>query len=340
VSAIGLCAVIIWGYFYECLPPDVLSPTNHYALEVLRKRSRPFVETDLRFKPSLKQTRRSQVITGFVKVLSDQQLITGTAILIAGLASRCSISIYEFNIITYFAYFAEITHQISLGVLQGYLYDHKIVRECRVVFTVGFLIIFGFSFVINTASLYMDSVIDPSTLNVGNAVQCIFEAPKLGKYVQFDTKESVVILGLIILGHTAAIVNLYLGPDTILLEELIRLFWVRCVRMKGLPKSEATTLVSRATLKCYVWSRPLLPESGKTCISIWFFLDGYNNAYLSVLPNILLGLCFGIGSIVLAIWFGGLKPSNGLQILGFGQIVAIVLLALTLLAAIEIVNGE
>jgi hypothetical protein len=53
-----------------------------------------------------------------------------------------------------------------------------------------------------------------------------------------------------------------------------------------------------------------------------------------------MGIGFSIGGIVIAIWYGGLKPSNGLQILRFGQIVAIVLLVLTLLAIIEIVNGK
>lgn len=51
-------------------------------------------------------------------------------------------------------------------------------------------------------------------------------------------------------------------------------------------------------------------------------------------------MTYGTGSVILAVWYGGLKPANGLHVLGFGQIVAIVLLALTILAAVEVINGE
>jgi hypothetical protein len=53
-----------------------------------------------------------------------------------------------------------------------------------------------------------------------------------------------------------------------------------------------------------------------------------------------MGMTYGTGSVVIAVWYGALKPANGLHILGFGQIVAIVLLALTLLAAMEGINGK
>ncbi|KAF1831597.1 hypothetical protein BDW02DRAFT_649764 [Decorospora gaudefroyi] len=321
-SAIGISAVVVWGYFQGFLPPDVLTSTDHYALQSLEKRRRPFTEANLAFHPSPKQKNRTEVVTGFIKVLSDQQLITGVAILIAGLASRCHISIYEFNIVTYLAYFAEFTHCLSLSVLRKYLFDHKLVRDCRVVLTIGFLIIFAFSFIINTASVYFEEVIEPTTLNVGNVLQCIFDGPKFGKWVQFDPVDSSIFLGLILAIHIAAVVSLYFEPGTNPISELVRSFWIGYLRTHGFSKDNASIIMIKAELKYDAWFHPSPSCLGKTNISDWFLLDEY------------------YGSIILAVWFGGLKPANGLQIMGFGQIVAIGLLALTLLAAVEIVNEQ
>jgi hypothetical protein len=83
-----------------------------------------------------------------------------------------------------------------------------------------------------------------------------------------------------------------------------------------------------------------LATTKQTRISVWFFFERYYNSYLPVFPDVILGMSYSTEKIALAVWYGGLKPANGLQILGFGQIVAIVLLALTLMAAIELMDGK
>ncbi|KAI4680324.1 uncharacterized protein J4E84_007972 [Alternaria hordeiaustralica] len=335
-----LSTVIAWGYYNECLPLDVLSRTDHYALQALKKLRRPFVEADLHFKPTPKQKERTQIIVGFATVLSDQQLITGVAILIAGLAGRCRITFYEFNIVTYLAYFATFTHALSLGVLQSHLYERKLVRDCRVVFTVGFLAIFAFSFIVNTVSTNFDEVISKSTLNVGNVLQCVFEASRFGKSIQFDLVESILILGLVLANHTLAVTKLFLEPETDPLRVLIQSCYKSYLRLKGSSKEDASATVNKADTKYYAWLQPPIAATDETAISIWFFFDRYYNSYISALPEIFLGMTYGTGSVVLAVWYGGLKPANSLHILGFGQVVAIVLLALTFLAAVEVINGN
>lgn len=335
-----LSLVIVWGYFNRCLTPDLLSCTDQYALQVLKKRRLSFVEADLQFEPTPKHKRRTQIILGFVTVLSDQQLVTGVAILIAGLASRCRISFYEFNIVTYLAYFATFTHALSLRVLQSHLFVRKLVRDCRVVFTVAFLAMFSFSFVINTVSTNFDDVINDETLNVGNVVQCLFEASRFGKTVQFDMVESIVILGMLLFNHVEAIAMLYFKPEINPLAMLVNYFYARCLRFRGFSSENASTIVTKAESKYEAWLRPPPATTKDVSVSVWYAFNIYFDSCLSILPRILLGMTYGTGSIVLAIWYGGLKPANGLYVLGFGQIVAIVLLALTLLAAVEVINGE
>lgn len=338
--AYGLSVVIVWGYYNECLPLDVLSRTDHYALQALKKLRRPFTEADLHFKLTSKHKERTQIIVGFVTVLSDQQLITGVAILIAGLASRCRITLYEFNIVTFLAYFATFTHALSLGVLKRHLFERKLVRDCRVAFTVGFLVIFAFSFIINTVSSSFDEVIAKTKLNFGNVLQCIFEAKRFGKSIQFDLVDSTVIIGLVLVNHTLAIANLFFDPETDALGTLTRSCYTKCLHLKGFSKEDTSAIVNKADAKYYAWLFPPVATAEGTNISIWFFFDRYYDSYLSNFPGIVMGMTYGTGSVVLAVWYGGLKPANSLHILGFGQIVAIVLLTLTLLAAVEVINGK
>jgi hypothetical protein len=328
--------VVIWAYFTGCLPPDVLTPTDHYAVQILHQsfktRSRVSGRIDLDFKPTPKQRRRSEVVVGFVKVLGDQQLITGVAILIAGLASRCQISIYEFNIVFYLAYFAEFTHYLSLGVLRRYLYHHEFVRNCRVIFTIGFLVVFGFSFIINSVGVM--------NLEVGSKLQCIFDAPKLGKYLHFNGVDAVYV-GNILSNHIIALVDLYYLPETTSTAELVHTCCIAYLRKKkGVSKVDAQLILIKARSKYVAWFHPPLSSSGKTRISVWFLLEEYYQTYCSVIPMIFQGVAYGTGSTVLAIWSDEVELVNGLEILGFGQIVAIGLLGLTILAAVEIVNGE
>lgn len=335
-SAFALSAVIVWGYFNECLPIDLLSRTDHYALQSLKKGFRPLLETDLPFEPTLKQKDRTQIILSFVTVLSDQQLVTGVAILIAGLASRCRISLYEFNIVTYLAYFAISTHTLSLGVLQSHLFLRKLVRNCRVVFAIGFSVIFVFSFIINTASSH-----EETTLYLGNELQCLFEASRFGKSIQFDIADSTLIVGFILINHTMAITRLFFDPEidpTAMAIDFVYTYSLH--RFKGFPREDASTIVRKAARKYDAWLRPPLANTKQTRISVWFFFSSYYNSYLASFPPMALEMAYGTTSVILAIWGAGLKSANGLQVLGFGQIVAIVLLSLTFLAAVGVINGK
>ena len=73
------------------------------------------------------------VIEKVILNLSDQQLLTGLSILIAGFATHCSISVYHFAIVSDLAWFSANVHLSSLIVLQQYLLREKAIRNWRVV---------------------------------------------------------------------------------------------------------------------------------------------------------------------------------------------------------------
>ena len=79
------------------------------------------------------RTRRSKALERFLLALSDQQLVTGLEVLMAGYLNPCSRSLYHFRIITTLGWFSSTTHLSTLAVLRAYLVDHPRSRDWRVI---------------------------------------------------------------------------------------------------------------------------------------------------------------------------------------------------------------
>ena len=73
------------------------------------------------------------VIQKLVLSLSDQQLLTGLAVLIAAFWTHCTISVYHFAIVNDLAWFSATVHLITLTVLRDYLLQKPVLRNWRVV---------------------------------------------------------------------------------------------------------------------------------------------------------------------------------------------------------------
>ena len=65
--------------------------------------------------------------------LSDQLLLTGTAVLIAGFSTHCSISVYHFTMIGDLAWFASNVHFVTIVVLLQNLQARPVLRNWRAV---------------------------------------------------------------------------------------------------------------------------------------------------------------------------------------------------------------
>ena len=305
-------------------------------VQLLKRRRTPFSDSDVRPEQTTVQKKISGVVTGFTKVLGDQQLISGIAILSAGLASRCDISLYEFNIVTCLAYLCMYTHLLSLQLLREYLYKHTFVRAWRVGLTIGLFVLFGFSYTVNTA-IYDEYFGENSNLNMGNVFQCVFEATQYNKAVQFDAWYSITLLGALAYRHILAIADLFVPPETDAINILIDRITARSLRRTGLSRAERREIVNNAEVKYYDWLRPPKKADEHTTISTWYYLEVYFNSYMSWIPGLFAGMSYGTVSTVQAVW--GDFDTTGLETLGFGQVVALGLLLLTFLAAAEIRNG-
>ncbi|KAH7357548.1 hypothetical protein BKA66DRAFT_574367 [Pyrenochaeta sp. MPI-SDFR-AT-0127] len=346
-NAIAITVVLLWGYVTQSLPPYVYQTTDLYTLRLVKRYKPICIDSKVDSKPTKGQQKKAMIVTHFVKVLNNQPLITGLAILVAAFGSRCRISIYEFNIVVYLTFFAIYTHALSLSMLRRYFYQHTFAQICQITFTIAFLIFFGFSFYFNTASESFEDTISQKTLNVGNSLQCIFNATRLRKPINFNILDTIIVVGLVIYSHAFLLGDLYLEPAKTYMEPpndtatvIIYYCIVLTLRTSSLPRSEYSEVVLNSERKYWAWLQPPSADPHETHISFWYLVETYFVSYLSDIPSIFLGISYGTGSIIQAIWYGGLEPSNGLSIMGFGQIVAIGLLALMLLAASEILNEE
>jgi hypothetical protein len=81
-------------------------------------------------------------------------------------------------------------------------------------FIVVFIILLCFVTMINTSSYDLDDTMSRDHLNPGNALQCFFEAKKLGKPIKFDIVDSTVVGAAIIMMHMGVIGKLYIDPSS------------------------------------------------------------------------------------------------------------------------------
>ena len=75
---------------------------------------------------------RTKGLERLILSLSDQQLVTGFAVLIAGYINLCTRSLYYYRIIVALAWFSSTTHLSTLAVLRVYLTYHPKLRNWRV----------------------------------------------------------------------------------------------------------------------------------------------------------------------------------------------------------------
>jgi hypothetical protein len=265
--------------------------------------------------------------------------MTGFAIIIAGLASRCEISFYEFNIVANLAYLAAFTHLCSMHLIREYLHEHTTARTWHVVFTAVFAILLCFVSIINSTSYDLYHTMSRDHLNHGNAVQCFFEAYRLEKSIQLEVYASVAICSITIVSHVWVISSLYSVPASDFTTSIVHRIMAKSLRRSGLNDQDRHNVVNDSEVKYWAWLRPPGDGIRQPAVSAWWFIENYHSSELSFLSTMIGLFVCGTSRIVVAVWYGGLKPSNELRTLGFGQVVALGLLALTLLSVVEIYDG-
>ncbi|PSN66663.1 hypothetical protein BS50DRAFT_620883 [Corynespora cassiicola Philippines] len=343
LAALMTCASIFHAYLTDSLPETLLSEidkntirryqASFFARRVVPKFSRVwYVLTEAlrraarrptsERRPPISRAQRTEAITRFVLGFSDQQLVTGLAILIAALANPCRVTLYELQIVFCLAWFSATTHIATLKVLREYLHVQARVRNVRVLAILSFLALLCFFQVI---LLFAGDRNYKSDVNRGKPIQCIINGKVRTTHLDpFDVLSGIYLLLIIILpvyiSHTY---ELFQDPRKTENGDLVDVIWWQFETWK-LTREEKE---KRHVLLQNAWIQQNVLLSLKA------------SAESKQPPRSLRRLVYGITQTVVVTWYKSPKTTDGVRRMGFGQVVVIALLALPILTASEFYNA-
>lgn len=150
--------LVLIHYLLDCGPEPAVNPIDRGVID--------FVWRKIGRRPSKKW---GLALRRGILMFSDQQVVTGIAILSAGYSQLHSgLSSYHWEIIIYLAWFSSVTHLTTLTVLCQYFRDNPLIRNWRAAFMLATVILLGVA-LLPTANPDWE-------YNPGVPAQCFFSA--------------------------------------------------------------------------------------------------------------------------------------------------------------------
>lgn len=374
-ALLTFCATLV-GYISDSIPNTTLNRIDYLVVRRVRKLmllsplrdDLPQEDRDRRDTEAYRQAkcRRISTLERFVLALSDQQLVTGIAILIAGYVKPCSMDWYHFQIVAALAWFSSTTHLSTLALVRDYLINRPFIRTWRVAGMILMLVML-------LAALFFQ----PLSNQENPSVYCTVKAFNL----DLSPTSVVNLLGVIfflLLSYGSNIVRLYSNDSNISFIDWV-LYMVedrlgRTLRVGPQRANQQTTTLSVASRKgagkehrekerdahlsrrlqsCNASSsvrgdvrvknfRMRIQAAIQTRFWISIYLmQEINESFLGKILWLTFGNAYGIIGIIQARWlFSPFFRVVGNEVeMGFGQIVPLLLLLLPLLAAGEAYYG-
>ena len=290
----------------------------------------------------LNKKHRRNRLERFILTLSDQQLVTGLGILIAGFSTLCTRQVYHFKIISALAWFSSTTHLSTLAVLRVYFMNHRSLRAWRVVAMACIFVLLILTLVITILPLKPEA----QTLCVFSSWKSPGDRPgALSRML-----EVILILIYLIITYRYRILGLYPIATAQGLTS-----WLLGREPKGLPSLEEAMIsacFSKSAQEIAIHRRvryrqrlAYFVESQKQCHTstkeLMYLNTELLQSFLLEILTIFFGLVFGISQVV--VYRSLAHPSQFVgneNTLGFGQLVALLLIMLPIMTAGEIYNGR
>lgn len=268
--------------------------------------------------------------------------------MIAGLARRCSMSIYHFNIVSSLAWFSSATHLATLGMLREYFVVNTSVRNWRVA---GIVALLGL--------LLYGQLIMFSRKNTSLPLQCV--ASSLSLIVDYsDIVVLLTTLGFLISVYTRRIMRLCVDdPDWSISEWIVRVL-VRILPggrrqlSRTKPFDEALSslnIIERGKIIRAERESRLVRQHqeflrvnrnscfGSYCHSLVFILHESSFAFLSQISTLMFDFIYGVDQTIM---FRRSLPAQGLpgdqNAMSFGQLVPLFLLVLPCLTVFDLLQ--
>lgn len=228
LSATLVLIAVIVGYLSRNLPPTSLNELDHFAIARILSGFRTLCSCVPGLAPRLSEAstarnvseakqRRRKGLERFLLGLSDQQLVTGLAVMTAGYVQRCPMTIYHFNIVGALAWFSSAVHLATLGSLREYFIGKPSVRNWRVAGMVGLL-----------GMLLYAQFVSFSSTDISLPLQCALESPLLSMDFP-DVSVLVFTWGFLLSIYMRRVVRLFsVDPDWLLSGWIERLLVKLC----------------------------------------------------------------------------------------------------------------
>ena len=273
------------------------------------------------------------IIERIVLNLSDQQLLTGIAVLVASFWTHCSISVYHFSLACDLGFFSSSAHLVSLQVLGRYLNSRRSQRNWRVVLMVLQAILLAISCVLQGHRSWYNSW--------SYEAQCLFD-DLIGNVSGKPGSMMAVNLILIVLYYSPVILSLYKTPSEFLTSWLVEQPRAFLERRRRALNDQRPSIESCRTL------RERIRLAGISALIPVITLVRAVHLTLVVLLSSQLLLTLGdvfwfVYSLYGLIGDRDIPPSdmNGSEnSMSFGQIVPILLLSSTIFVAKEAYDGK
>lgn len=284
--------------------------------------------------------QRRKGFNAFVLALSDQQLVTGPAMIIAALAQRCQISCYEFTIVNSLAFLASTTHLASLLVLREYFQLHKEVRNIRVVGMLVNLVLLMYTTVVAAAAGAVDN---------SARIQCVMDSFPPG----MDYLNITVTILFLLIAYTESISQLYIDPTSLdaWLQHILKVYCCRGERgpimdemfeqwYEGEVNQSKYRPGGNARRELFWKSATPLRKGDKMNLRHQLFLYlavlfDFQEAFLSEIPTLLFSASYGVTQVIIS-RINKPDAEGSENTVDFGQIVPLFLLSLPVMAAVEV----
>ena len=344
------------GYFTESLPDEHLNSLDFAvidwfcdsalgkALSYIRSNFVPlirkcfFPKSPAQPRKALTKARREVAFEKFVLALSDQQLVTGIAILVAVFANHCRTSIYELNIAISLAWFSCTTHLATLDVLHRYFRLNTVVRNWRMIGMIGVLVLL-------IPGLVLIEIYQVTAPQV--PIPCFDRLPNNSDNT-IGPLASIFVIAYLVAAYTGRLYKVFtsedgsmVDPEWLVWNTLLRLF-------SKLPRSERRAVVEKAIRVCNTRRTIRIEEKVEALSATSRFMKrfglcfgAYSRSFLQLIASLFFLLSFGISAVVADRWLDfDVDLEDRSSTMEFGQIVPLVLLIIPLLAYAEVFYGE
>lgn len=185
ISATITFIVVVVGYITRQLGTESFNTIDRGILSLIHGRRRVNGKHE-----SFKDW--TELFDKTVLMLSDQQLVTGLAVLIAAIAQGCTINTYHFQICTFLAWVASNTHLLALTSLRPFLRARPSLLRWRLV---GMFIMFAmlFSALVLNASMVWPAAYYSRQLYYDSPARCAWNEEDMSKW------EASIIFSLVLL---------------------------------------------------------------------------------------------------------------------------------------------